>query len=380
MRVWRVSSHATTSASRKPRSTRSVTSSRLPIGVGHTTSLPFAGARPSVTASSRRHWANIESPMANGDRPQAAVHPLPRGPEAAAPRPWGCGRERVGGAGAQPRGQPVRRRSRRPAAAPAASPPGHARPARSLPGGGGSPPSAPCSALLALIVGWLALSLVLFLVSSHFQRISPPANVASQLESAGFLLTSANNILVLGSDKRQKDSKGTGRRHQRAQPLGLDHADPHRRRACRAPLDSARHGDRNPRSRAAEDQRRLRLRRPRRVDLGDQALPRRPDQPSGRGQLRKLPRSWSKRWVASPTPAAAWCPTSTAAPPTAASRCASPPAPTSSTAGKRSRSRAPARTCCAPQQTDLNREERQQTLLRTCSRSCSPPRASCACR
>ena len=64
--------------------------------------------------------------------------------------------------------------------------------------------------LLALIVGWVVLSLVLFLLSSHFRRVSPPANVAGQLEPAGFLLTSANNILVLGSDKRQKDSKEPG--------------------------------------------------------------------------------------------------------------------------------------------------------------------------
>lgn len=56
----------------------------------------------------------------------------------------------------------------------------------------------------------MVLSLVLFLASSHFRRISPPANVAGQLESAGPLLTSANNILVLGSDKRQKDSREPG--------------------------------------------------------------------------------------------------------------------------------------------------------------------------
>ncbi len=74
--------------------------------------------------------------------------------------------------------------------------------------------------LLATIVGWLALSLVLFLVSSHFRRVSPPANVAGQLEPAGFLLTSANNILVLGSDKRQKDSREPG-----ADPNGPSRSD-----------------------------------------------------------------------------------------------------------------------------------------------------------
>jgi LCP family protein required for cell wall assembly len=65
-------------------------------------------------------------------------------------------------------------------------------------------------ALLALIAGWLILSLVLFLLSSHFERTSPPANVASVLDPAGYPLTSANNILVLGSDRRQKDSKEPG--------------------------------------------------------------------------------------------------------------------------------------------------------------------------
>ena len=64
--------------------------------------------------------------------------------------------------------------------------------------------------LLALVLGWLALSLVLFLVSSHFERTAPPTNAVSELESAGSLLTSANNILVLGSDKRQKNSREPG--------------------------------------------------------------------------------------------------------------------------------------------------------------------------
>jgi LCP family protein required for cell wall assembly len=65
-------------------------------------------------------------------------------------------------------------------------------------------------ALLSLVIAWLALSLVLFLISSHFERTPLPTNVASVLDPAGYPLTSANNILVLGSDRRQKDSKEPG--------------------------------------------------------------------------------------------------------------------------------------------------------------------------
>ncbi|MGA8355340.1 MAG: LCP family protein [Solirubrobacteraceae bacterium] len=64
--------------------------------------------------------------------------------------------------------------------------------------------------LLILFVGWLALSLVLFLISSHFRRVSPPSNVASALEGGGLPLTSTSNILVLGSDRREKNSKEPG--------------------------------------------------------------------------------------------------------------------------------------------------------------------------
>jgi LCP family protein required for cell wall assembly len=63
---------------------------------------------------------------------------------------------------------------------------------------------------IGLLLGWLALSLVLFLLSSHFQRSDPPGNVASALDPAGSPLTSANNILVLGSDRRQKNSREPG--------------------------------------------------------------------------------------------------------------------------------------------------------------------------
>jgi len=65
-------------------------------------------------------------------------------------------------------------------------------------------------ALLGLIVGWLLLSLVLFLISSHFERTSLPSNVNAVLDPAGNPLTSANDILVLGSDRRPKGSKEPG--------------------------------------------------------------------------------------------------------------------------------------------------------------------------
>lgn len=64
--------------------------------------------------------------------------------------------------------------------------------------------------LLALVLVWLGLSLVLFLASSHFERISLPSDVAGALEPAGYPLTSANNILVLGSDRREKNSREPG--------------------------------------------------------------------------------------------------------------------------------------------------------------------------
>ncbi len=64
--------------------------------------------------------------------------------------------------------------------------------------------------VVALVFGWLLLSLVLFLVSSHFERTPLPTDVAAVLDPAGNPLTSTNNILVLGSDRRQKDSLEPG--------------------------------------------------------------------------------------------------------------------------------------------------------------------------
>jgi LCP family protein required for cell wall assembly len=64
--------------------------------------------------------------------------------------------------------------------------------------------------VLALVAAWLLLSLALFLLSAQLERVSPPADVQGVLDPAGFPLTSANNILVLGSDRRPKNSKEPG--------------------------------------------------------------------------------------------------------------------------------------------------------------------------
>jgi len=64
--------------------------------------------------------------------------------------------------------------------------------------------------LTGLVLGWILLSLVIFLISSHFERTAIQSEVGSALDSAGSPLTSANNILLLGSDRRQKNSREPG--------------------------------------------------------------------------------------------------------------------------------------------------------------------------
>ena len=77
------------------------------------------------------------------------------------------------------------------------------RAARASPGGGGSPGSACSSACSPFIVFWIAAQLR----ALHDQRAGPVATRCSEatraaLDDSGNMLTSANNILVLGSDRR----------------------------------------------------------------------------------------------------------------------------------------------------------------------------------
>ena len=64
--------------------------------------------------------------------------------------------------------------------------------------------------LVLAIVGWIAISLVLFLVSAQIEQGKVSDTVNQELGGAGFPLTSANNILVLGSDQRDKSTAEPG--------------------------------------------------------------------------------------------------------------------------------------------------------------------------
>ena len=62
----------------------------------------------------------------------------------------------------------------------------------------------------AATVGWLLLSLLLFLISAQVQRQGVTDAAGGALADSGYTLTSPNTILVLGSDARTKGSKEPG--------------------------------------------------------------------------------------------------------------------------------------------------------------------------
>lgn len=64
---------------------------------------------------------------------------------------------------------------------------------------------------VVLAIGaWLALSLVLFLVSAQIQKGKVSDSAKAALTDAGYPLWSANNILILGSDQRPPGTKEPG--------------------------------------------------------------------------------------------------------------------------------------------------------------------------
>ena len=59
------------------------------------------------------------------------------------------------------------------------------------------------------VVAWVALSVVLFLISAQERSGDLPAGASSQLTSSGPILTSANTVLILGLDNRPTTGAGS---------------------------------------------------------------------------------------------------------------------------------------------------------------------------
>ena len=63
--------------------------------------------------------------------------------------------------------------------------------------------------LLIAIVAWLALSLVLFMISAQIEQGNLPASASSALTSGGNMLFSADTVLILGTDQRPRTGPGS---------------------------------------------------------------------------------------------------------------------------------------------------------------------------
>jgi LCP family protein required for cell wall assembly len=64
-------------------------------------------------------------------------------------------------------------------------------------------------AIVAAIVGWVLLSAVLFMISAQTRAGNLPAGASSQLTSAGPMLFTPNNVLILGLDNRPRTGAGS---------------------------------------------------------------------------------------------------------------------------------------------------------------------------
>ena len=144
--------------------------------------------------------------------------------------------------------------------------------------------------LITALVAWLAISLVLFLVSAQIQSAQVSDAADAELGGGGYPLTSPNTILVLGSDARTKDSKEPGANKigtpSRSDSILLVRVGGGHNATLSIPRDTVVN---IPGTRPEQDQRRLRDRRPVAGDPHRRGLPRHPGQPPRRGQLRELP-------------------------------------------------------------------------------------------
>ncbi len=78
------------------------------------------------------------------------------------------------------------------------------------PGGARITPRRVLKYLAIAVVGWLVLSLVLFIVSAQIEQGNLPASASAALTSGGNMLTSTDTVLILGTDQRPAGSKEPG--------------------------------------------------------------------------------------------------------------------------------------------------------------------------
>jgi LCP family protein required for cell wall assembly len=64
--------------------------------------------------------------------------------------------------------------------------------------------------LLVAVVGWVVLSVVLFIVSAQIEQGNLPASTTAALTSGSNMLTSTDTVLIIGTDERPKGSKEPG--------------------------------------------------------------------------------------------------------------------------------------------------------------------------
>ena len=157
--------------------------------------------------------------------------------------------------------------------------------------------------------GWIVLSFLAFAVSAQLQAFKLSGEAKEALHGSPFLLTSAQTILVIGTDARPPDTKEPGAAPSQECFDQQSHGDaPHGKCSSgefRADtlmliragggslpqtLDPARQLRRNPRPEPAEDQRRLRLRRRQAADRSRRRLPRHRSRPRRDHRLHRLRR------------------------------------------------------------------------------------------
>ncbi len=110
---------------------------------------------------------------------------------------------------AGPRGLRARLRGEEETLLPGQEGPGH-EPGPEKPRDGWSIAKRVAKWVAIVVVGWLVLSLVLFLISAQIEKGNLPASAKAALSSGPNMLFGTDNVLIIGTDQRPKGSKEPG--------------------------------------------------------------------------------------------------------------------------------------------------------------------------